>query len=518
MTDYDIIIIGTGAGGGTLAYTLAKTGKRILLLDRGKRIPNEADNWNSRKIYLEGKYQTEETWLDSQSNTIEPALYHRVGGNTKVYGGALFRMRPEDFGEVRHYGGISPSWCLDYDDFEPYYTQAEQIYRVHGQQGIDPTEPPTQATYPGPPIPHANRIAQVEQQLTQQGLHPFPLPMAIDYTADHHRTNCIRCKTCDGYPCKINAKADAQTCCVEPALKHENVTLLEGVKVTRLVANATGTAISAVEATMLDRDSQVIQHFSADIVVVACGAVNSAALLLQSANQSHPDGLANRSGMVGRNFMRHNLSKLYAIGLTENDSTFQKTLGINDFYHSSDHKSLPLGHVHLMGKHNWEMMRPDLPSFIPQPVLKLLSQHSVDWWVQSEDLPNHNNRVRLNAQGKICVDYQPNNLKAHQRLKAKFKSILRNIGLPLILDCNVPLKILNHQVGTCRFGTDPQTSVLDRYCRTHDVDNLYVVDASFLPSSAAVNPSLTIMANALRVADHLKQRLGTTAVATTTPS
>jgi choline dehydrogenase-like flavoprotein len=507
MTHYDIIIVGTGAGGGTLAYALAATGKRILMLDRGHRIPNEPDNWNPKSIYMDGKYQTSETWQKDDEGMIKPALYHQVGGNTKVYGGALFRLRLEDFQEIQHYDGTSPAWCISYDDLEPYYAQAEQLYKVHGQRGIDPTEPYIAGDYPAAPLPHSDRIAQVEQQLKQQGLQPFSLPMALDYRGQSPSPACILCGTCDGYPCQINAKADAQTCCVEPALRYENVTLIEGAKVNRLITNIRGTAITAVEVTWEEESTQSTKQFTADIVVVSCGAVNSAALLLQSANDRHPQGLANSSGLVGCNLMRHNLSKLYAMGTKVNPSKFQKTLGINDFYHGSDTDDFPLGHVHLMGKHSWEMMRPDLPKILPQPLLKLMARHSIDWWVQSEDLPDLNNRVTLNPEGKIGIHYQPNNLEAHQRLKTKFKAVLREIGMPLVIDFEVPFKVLNHQVGTCRFGDEADRNVLDRNCRAHDLDNLYVVDASFFPSSAAINPSLTIIANALRIADHLKNRL-----------
>lgn len=430
-----------------------------------------------------------------------------MGGNTKVYGGALFRLRLEDFQEIQHYDGASPAWCISYDHLEPYYTQAEHLYKVHGKRGIDPTEPYIAADYPAPPIPHSDRIAQVEQQLHQQGLQPFSLPMALDYRGRNSSPACILCGTCDGYPCQINAKADAQTCCVEPALQYKNVTLIEGAKVNKLLTNSGGTAITAVEATWEEGLRQNSEQFTADIVVVSCGAVNSAALLLQSANDRHPQGLANSSGLVGRNLMRHNLSKLYALGLQANPSKFQKTLGINDFYHGSDTDDFPLGHIHLMGKHSWEMMRPDLPKIIPQPLLKLMARQSIDWWVQSEDLPDRNNRITVDRQGKIKAQYQPNNLEAHKRLKAKFKSVLREIGMPLVIDFEVPFKVLNHQVGTCRFGDEASQNVLDRNCRAHDLDNLYVVDASFFPSSAAINPSLTIIANALRIADHLKNRL-----------
>lgn len=494
---YDIIIIGTGAGGGTLAYALAPTGKSILLLDKGEAIPKEKQNWNPKALYMEGRYRTCDTWLDGKGNTLHPNSYERVGGATKIYGGALIRMRKEDFQELPHYEGVSPSWCLSYDDFEPYYTAAEKLYKVHGNRKEDPTEPPTEGDYPYPALPHAPRIREVGEKLSKLGLKPFSLPMCVKYKSGGNP--CILCDTCDGYPCLLDAKGDAETCCVKPALAYPNVTLITNAKCSRLLTNPEGVSITHVEVI---RNGQP-ETFCSDIVVVSCGAINTAALLLRSANDKHPQGLANSSGLVGRNLMKHNLTKLYAISPTPNPSEFQKTLAINDYYLDSPEDDYPLGHIHLMGKHKWQMMRPDFPKFIPKSLLKFMSDHSVDWWLQSEDLPSENNRVTLDTQGKIKVAYRPNNLKAHRLLIKRFKAVLHQAGFPLTLEVPMPLQVVNHQVGTCRFGSDPQTSVLDPNCRTHDIENLYVVDASFFPSSSATNPTLTIVANALRVATHL---------------
>jgi choline dehydrogenase-like flavoprotein len=500
MTHYNYIIIGTGAGGGTLAHALAPTNATILMLDRGTPIPREADNWNPKKIYQQGLYQTTEIWYDDRGNPIRPNAYHRVGGNTKVYGGALLRMRPQDFTARSYITGSTSAWSIDYDTLAPYYDRAEKIYQVHGRRGTDPSEPPAPTDFDYPPLPHSPQIQQVADKLTAAGLSPFPLPMSLDYREPMTETSCILCKTSDGYPCKIWAKADAETCCVRPALNYPNVSLITGAKVDRLVTSADGKRVTEVIAEI---DGN-IQTFTADRIIVSCGAINSAALLLKSATAQHPNGLANSSGLVGRNLMKHNTSKLYAIAPQVQTTVFQKTLAINDFYFGVEGDPRPLGHIHLMGKHTGDMMRSDFPQWVISPVLEFLSHHSIDWWTQTEDFPDPDNRVTLDRSGNIQLHYTANNLSAHQKLKAKFKAILREIGCPIVFDFPVPLKIVNHQCGTCRMGDDPKTSVLDNDCRTHDLDNLYVVDASFFASSAAVNPTLTIAANALRVADRLQ--------------
>ncbi len=501
---YDIIIIGTGAGGGTLAYALASTGKRILLLERGEYIPREKQNWDVKAVYGSGRYRTDQRWLDARDKNFQPTLYHKVGGSTKIYGAALLRMRQEDFDEIEHYEGVSPAWNLKYEDFEPYYTQAEKLYKVHGKRGEDPSEPAAQKEYDYPALPHEPRIKQVADNLKKLGLKPFSLPMGIDRDINNvNLSPCIRCDTCDGYPCLIGAKADAQVCCVDEALKYENVTLITNAQVNSLVTNADGSEVTGVEATVKGEP----EFFSGDIVVVACGATNSAALLLRSASDSHPNGLGNSSGMVGRNLVKHNTTKLYAISTVKNETVFQKTLAINDFYFGSPEDAKPLGHIHLMGKHKWEMMQPDFPRWVPTSLLKVFADRSVDWWMQSEDLPNVENRVEIAKNGQIKVYYRPNNTKAHRRLRHQFEKVLRKAGFPIIFGIPMPLKIMNHQGGTCKFGSDSTINVLDLNCRSHDVENLYVVDSSFFPSIGAMNPTLTIVANALRVAEHLKQRL-----------
>lgn len=508
---YDVIIIGTGAGGGTLAYSLAPSGKRILLIERGDYLPREQDNWDSHAVFTQGKYTAQESWLDKDSQVFHPGIHYYVGGNTKFYGAALLRFRKQDFGEVKHHGGISPAWPISYEDLEPYYTKAEHLYQVHGQHGADPSEPAASAPYLFPPVSHEPRIQELCDDLQKLGHHPFPLPVGIMLNeADRRHSRCIRCPTCDGFPCLVHAKSDAEMVCVEPALQYPNVELLTNALVTRLVTNATGKSVTKV---CVEHQGE-LQEFSSHIVVVSCGAVNSAALLLRSANDHHPDGLANSSGVVGRFYMCHNNSALLAISKKPNPTVFQKTLGLNDFYFRSDDWDYPLGHIQMLGKTNAEILKGDAPVFAPGLALDFIAKHSMDFWLTSEDLPDPNNQVTINSKGEICLSYTPNNMEGHQRLMAKLKNMLDDIGCQehlfprsVYLGKKIPLAGTAHQCGTVRFGQDPKTSALDLHCRAHDVDNLYVVDGSFFASNSAVNPGLTIMANALRVGDHLLEKL-----------
>jgi len=244
---YDVIIIGTGAGGGTLVHTLASTGKSILILERGDYVPREKANWDSRAVNVEAKYQTKEEWRDKDGKPLHPHTNYYVGGNTKFYGAALFRLRKEDFGEIRHFGGISPAWPISYDELEPYYLKAEKLYHVHGKRGEDPTDPQASGPYPHPAISHEPRIQQLSDDFERLGLKPFHTPLGLQRDEQNlHASKCIRCDTCDGYPCLVDAKSDAQVLCVDPALRFPNVTLLTNAYVDRLETNASGNEISRV--------------------------------------------------------------------------------------------------------------------------------------------------------------------------------------------------------------------------------------------------------------------------------
>ncbi|UYT88871.1 GMC family oxidoreductase N-terminal domain-containing protein [Priestia megaterium] len=494
---YDVIIIGTGAGGGTLAYALKDSKLNVLILERGDYLPQEEQNWSAEATFKENRYKTKEKWYDHEGKEFSPGVNYYVGGNTKVYGAVMFRLRQEDFKELEHEGGrISPAWPISYEDLEPYYNQAEELYHVHGNLGEDPTEPPHSKPFPFPAMPHEPVLEKLSDSLKKQGLNPSHLPMAIDLREEGR---CIRCKTCDGFPCKVHAKGDADVCCIMPALKSPNVEIMTGAYARRILTDESGNLATGVE---VEKDGKIF-IVEADTIVAACGAVNSAALLLRSANDKHPNGLANQSDMVGRNYMMHINSGLVAIHPKKNPTIFQKTLTINDFYFGKPDFPYPMGNLQMLGKLQGVMMK-DAKPYIPTSILNGVANRSVDWFVMSEDLPDPEHRVTLDKKGNIVVNWKSNNVGAHKRLINEAKQMMKKAGYPIVAAQPMGgIGVNSHQCGTIRFGKDPSTSVLDPYCRAHTVPNLYVVDASFFPSSAAVNPALTIAAQALRIGEHL---------------
>ena len=519
MSDrYDLIVIGSGPGGASLAHRLAPTGKRILLLERGDYLPRTPDNWDSQTVFVDGAYQANETWYGKDGESFRPGLHYYVGGNSKVYGAALLRLRERDFDELRHKDGISPAWPLKYDTFEPYYAEAERLFHVHGMRGEDPTEPPASSPFPYPAVSHEPRIQALHDSLRKQGLRPFHLPLGILLDEKDGKPTptsiCIRCDAFDGFPCPLNGKADAQVVCVDPALKaNSNLTLLTGAYVSRVDTDVTGRTITNVAVTRNGKQ----EFYSANIIVIACGALSSALLLLRSANDKHPQGLANGSGQVGRNYMRHNQSILMALMRKPNDTVFQKTLALSDYYLGSEDWDYPLGLIQMCATSHGAQIRgevlPGWLEWVPKMPFEEMARHSMDFWLSSEDLPRSENRICYDGD-RVVLSFAEGNMEAHHRLKKKLKQILGGAGAhPVLLERNlylgkdIPIGGTAHQAGTARFGTDPATSVLDLDCKTHEIDNLYVADASFFPSIGAVNPTLTIIANALRVADVIKARL-----------
>jgi choline dehydrogenase-like flavoprotein len=517
MDSYDVIIIGTGAGGGTLARHLAPSGKRILLLERGDWLPREPANWLAQDVFVDNRYVSPDTWYDSEGKAFQPQVHYFVGGATKLYGAALYRLRPQDFGELEHHDGVSPAWPISYDELEPYYTLAEQHYEVHGARGEDPTEGPASAPYPFPPVSHEPRIQQLSDDLAAAGYHPFHAPCGVRLNeANMPYSACVRCQNCDGFVCAVHGKSDAEVLGVRPALEHPNVTLLTNAEVVRLGTNGAGTAVTEV---LVQRDGQS-ESFAGDIVVLACGAANTAKVLFLSWNEQHPNGLANRSDQVGRNYMFHNSQAVLALSREENPTIFQKTLGLNDFYlRGGDDFEFPLGNIQMVGKSQEPMFRGERPGetkLAPHWSLERVARHAIDFWLSTEDLPVPENRVTVDRDGKLTLAYRSTNDVPKQRLYEQLKSMLGKLrmepdhlfGRFAYMKNEIPVAGVAHQAGTCRFGADPASSVVDTDCKAHELDNLYIVDTSIFPSIGAVNPALTAMANSLRVGDHLLERLG----------
>ncbi|MDN5870393.1 MAG: GMC family oxidoreductase [Nitrococcus sp.] len=498
---------------------MAPSGKRILILERGDFLKRSIDNWSPQKVFVDNVYETGETWHDKKGEAFHPGLHYFVGGNSKMYGAALFRLRERDFEALRHADGVSPEWPLKYHVFAPYYAAAERLFHVHGAAGEDPTEPARDGPYPYPPVSHEPRMQQLSDTFSRHGLHPFHMPLGI--LLDEHdgkaapSSPCIRCGAFDGYPCLTNGKADAQVMCIDPMLaKYPNVTLLTGAYVSRLGTDALGRKVTTVQ---VERNG-ARETYGADVVVVACGALSSALLLLRSANDNHPHGLANGSDQLGRNYIRHNQSVVMAVDKQPNDTVFQKTVGLSDFYFGADDWEYPLGLIQMVGKSHADTIRgealPEWLQWFPEMPFALLAQHSLDFWLSSEDLPRPENRIRYDGD-RVVVELTENNMEGHRRLRAKLEALLEPMGAyprllerKLYLSKDIPIGGTAHQAGTARFGTDPKSSVLDLDCKAHELDNLYLADASFFPSIGAVNPTLTIIANALRVADRIAERMG----------
>ena len=492
----DVLIIGSGIGGGTLAHRLVQHGLNVTILERGGYLPQEPENWKVHAVFMDQKYVPQETWLDKNGVAFRPGTYYYVGGSSKMYGAAMLRLRERDFDDLEHAGGVSPAWPITYHQLAPYYDLAEKLYFVHGEAGVDPTEPPDIPPYPYPALDHEPVIARVASALKDQGIKAFPLPLAVQL---HAGGPCVRCKTCDGFPCKVHAKTDAEIAAIRPALATGRLTLKLHAKAMRLVLTSDGKRINAVEY----ESNGTVERISAPIVVLAASAVNSAVLLLRSACDKAPRGVANSSGVVGRNYMAHNNTALMSIGWNINDTNFQKTICVNDFYFGDDSFKYPMGNIQGLGKLQSGMLTAK-QKYLPGFVGNLLAERSVDWWIMSEDLPDPENRVILDAD-TIRLHYTANNLAGHKRLSDTTVSLMKKIGFKLNITKHMGGLSVSHQCGTVRFGGDPDKAALNEFCRAFDHDNLFVVDASFFPSSAAVNPALTIAAQAIRVADHMAQ-------------
>jgi choline dehydrogenase-like flavoprotein len=489
----DVAIVGSGMGGSVLARGLAERGIQSLVIERGTYLPREPENWQPEQVFQASRYKPDDPWWDVLGKRwFNPGVHYFVGGNTKVYGASLPRFREQDFGVLQHADGTSPAWPFTYDELEPWYGRVETMFDVHGTPGSDPTEPWRSSPYPYPALAHDSSLQRVVDGFVRQGLHPSFSAMGLDR---RERGTCILCPTCDGFPCQVGAKSDAERSGLTPALATGHATLLDHTRITRLITDDQGRRVVAAVGT---RNGEPVE-VRARTFVVSAGAVNSAILLLASANDKHPNGLANSSGQVGRNYMVHNATFTVAFDPRHrNNVSFQKTLMVNDWYLESP-EGYPLGNIQMLGKLRGAMVKSEKP-LVPVWALDMATNRSWDFYLESEDLPDPENRVALGPGGRIEVTWRPNNMRAHEGLVKHTKRALKAMGFPIVQTQTMGIETNSHQCGTCVAGTDPATSVLDPLCRTHDVDNLLVVDGSYFPSSAAVNPSLTIAAQALRVA------------------
>ena len=497
----DVVIIGSGMGGGTLAWALKDTGLDVLIVERGQFLPREPENSQPDHVFIKKRYLTSEPWYDAKTwQPFQPGVNYWVGGNTKMYGACLPRFRRSDFEEVAHHDGVSPAWPFRYDDLEPFYAKAEELFEVHGALGEDPTEPAHSTPYPYPALSHEPVIERFAVRLRQQGLHPFHmangmhLPSMVERRAD---------TTADGSPSPSGNKSDAENRAVRPALESPTVRLLLGAYVRRLHTSRNGHTITAAEAQVDERAVRI----EAKTFVVAGGSVNSAALLLRSVSDQHPEGLGNSSGLLGRNYMVHNSTFFMAVNpARRNHTAWQKTLGLNDWYEAGPDTPYPLGNLQMLGKLQAPMVKAARP-WAPMWALKMVTDRSLDIYLTTEDLPRLDNRVTVDGD-KIMISWTPNNLTPHHELVKRVSRAVREAGYPIVLSERMGIATNSHMCGTAVAGTHPSTSVLDPDCRSHDVDNLYVVDGSFFPSSAALNPALTIAANALRVAPTIAASAG----------
>lgn len=491
MQQPDIVIIGSGIGGSTVAAGLAGSGARITILERGERLPDTPDARSYSSIFVKGHFRPKEMWREADGTEFNPGNFYFVGGNSKLFGAVLLRYRAEDFTEMQHLGGVSPAWPFPYDELEPWYGKAERLFEVRGELGDDPTEPFHASPYPHGPVPDEPAIARARAELKAQGLNPATLPLGVDIDTwlSGGRTPW------DGFPNTGKGKKDAETASLAAALNDPNIELITSAHVDTLEAGPGG-RIETIHYTHRGEKKRL----SPKLVILSAGAINSAAILLRSGNGK---GIANASDQVGRNFMNHNCSAMLAINpFKRNDSVYQKTLMLNDYYLTGGRDGLPLGNVQLLGKINGDILKANAPKWAPRFALDFMAAHAVDWYMMTEDLPNPESRIMVDGRG-IIMQWRRSNMEALSGLEAKMRGHFKAAGYPIVLSQAFDKRTPSHQCGTIRMGIDPGKAPLDVYCRAFDHRNLFVVDAGFLPTSAAVNPALTVAAQALRVADHI---------------
>ena len=493
---YDVIVIGSGAGGGTLAGQLAASGRTVLLLERGGSMPLADQNVADVDLFRKDRYHPGEQWFGTDGDPFSPQTIYALGGNTKIWGGVLERMREREFAAVPLQEGPVPGWELTYGDLAPYYERAEALYRVHGKAGVDPTEPPRNGDYPFQPKPIEPFMQELRSCLERQGTHPYDLPLSWSESA-------------------ADPSGDAELFGVDPARQTATVTVRERTRVRRLHVNPSGHEVRGIEAE-IDGNTWL---FSADAVVLAAGAINSAEILLRSATEHHSRGLANGSDQVGRNLMKPQLTSVIQLAAAANSGRYGRSLGITDYYWGDQNVSFPLGSIASGGGVLQDALFAESPpvlslvtKLMPSFGLEQLASRSVVWWATSAVRPDPHNRLTLRG-NHLQIHYLPNNREAHDRLVYRWIDTLKQVEADPL--CQVvkpapthprgeaPLTVMGSVCGTCRMGSNPATSVVDLQGRCHELTNLWIADASVFRSCPSVPIGLTVIANALRIGDHL---------------
>ncbi|MDP0491377.1 MAG: GMC family oxidoreductase [Verrucomicrobiota bacterium JB023] len=495
MKDIEFLIIGSGPGGTSAALKLVQAGRRVLMIERGDFLPKEAENRDSQAVYGERRYRTSERWIDQEGEEFQPWMHFHVGGNAKLYGSAHFRFREADFGEVPYDEGMSPAWPISYSDLASYYDEAEALYRVHGNRSMDASEP-TGRPYPYGPLKDEPAISQLKRGLTETGISSFPLPVGVSpgESSGGWETDLAHF---DAYPDPSLSKADPEAVALD-SLQGGRFELLTKTQALRF----------------LHRDGQVIgleveregqrEVLQAERYLCSAGAIQSAKLFLNSGDDG---AFANSSGQVGRNYMAHLCSAGSATFKEAVPDKFAKTFGTNHWY-QPDRGGCLAGSIQTQGK--WDAAQYELEPWthLDGYDSRQLAEHGLEFFFMTEDLPLPQNRIQLDSGGRLHLHRELSNRALHQQLVDEFGAALAELPTDSLTLRHyrsqlMPVAWCTHQCGTLRFGLDPTTSVLTPDCRAHDLDNLWVLDGSFFPSSSALNPTLTIVANALRVGEKL---------------